>query len=73
MRVTPIPWEKTRFFVSSESRVGVDHIVDMDWRDEKWHRPRALCSCEQCQAKGFRVCKHIWKVVEYVKSHETSL
>lgn len=68
MTVTPIPFEKSRFFVSSESRSGVDHVVDLDWRDEKWHKPRALCGCEQCQAKGEGTCKHIFAVVDYLKT-----
>jgi hypothetical protein len=65
MIVTPIPMEPTRFWVSSESR-DIDHLVDLDWRDEKWHRPKAVCSCEQMQAKGFKVCKHIFCVADYV-------
>ncbi len=69
MTVTPITGELCRFFVSSESRSDVDHIVDMDWREEKWHRPRAKCGCEQVQAKGEATCKHIFAVVDYL-SHE---
>lgn len=71
MTVSPIPHEPARFFVSSESRPDVEHIVDLDWREQKWHRPTALCSCEQCQAKGFKVCKHIWQVVDFV-NHKTT-
>lgn len=67
MNVQQIPGETTRFFVSSESRTGVSHVVDMDWRDEKWHRPKALCGCEQVQAKGLPTCKHIFAVVDYLK------
>ena len=68
MTVSHIPGEYCRFFVSSESRAGIDHIVDMDWRDEKWHRPKAVCSCEQVQAKGLRTCKHIFAVVDYLNT-----
>ncbi len=68
MTVTPIPGELCRFFVSSESRKGVDHIVDMDWRDEKWHKSRARCGCEQVQCKDEPTCKHIFAVVDYLNS-----
>ena len=43
--------------MSSESR-DMDHVVDMDWRDEKWHKPKILCSCEEMQAKDKPFCKH---------------
>lgn len=69
MTVSPVPFEPSRFWVSSESRADVEHLVDLSWQDEKWHRPKALCSCEQCQAKGFKVCKHILIVAQWVNEH----
>ena len=68
MTVTRIPGEPTRFWVSSESRPEVEHLVDFDWRDEKWMKPKALCGCELCQAQGFKVCKHIFAVVDFLKT-----
>ena len=71
MNVEPVPFEPTRFWVTSESR-SIEHLVDFDWRDEKWHRPKAVCSCEQVQAKGFKVCKHILRVADFINHHETT-
>jgi leucyl-tRNA synthetase len=69
MTVTPIPGEYSRFFVSSESRSGVDHVVDMDWRDEKWMKPVAMCSCEEMFCKHKKRCKHVEQVIEWL-NHE---
>ena len=58
MTVTRIPGE-FRYWVSSESRSGIDHLVDLTWQEERWNKPIAKCSCEACQAQGVRYCKHI--------------
>ena len=70
MIVTQIPGE-FRYWVSSESRSGIDHLVDLTWQEERWNRPRALCSCEQMQCKGMPYCKHVLFLVNYL-THETT-
>lgn len=58
MTVTPIPWEKSRFFVSSESRSGVDHVVDLAYVEEGHKKSHAACGCESNFIYG-RLCAHI--------------
>ena len=56
MTIEAIPFECGRFFVSSESRKGMLHLVDLH---EK------TCSCEQCQRKDDHACKHLRATVEH--------
>lgn len=65
-----MPFEPTRFKVESESKPdGIPYyVVDFDWRDEQWHKPKAVCGCPDCFAKKFKPCKHVWRVVEFLKT-----
>lgn len=67
MTIRRIPGEM-RFWVSSESR-DIEHLVDLTWQEEKWHRPRFLCSCEQMSAKHMPFCKHVEFLVDTL-THE---
>lgn len=72
MTVTPVPFEPTRFWVSSERPNIEPYLVDFDNRDEKWSKPKAVCGCPDCFAKGFKPCKHIFRVVDYLNHHENT-
>jgi hypothetical protein len=61
--ITPIPFEQGRFYVQSQSR-PILHVVDLQWQEESWHKPKPFCGCEECMAKG-NVCRHILAVVDY--------
>jgi len=71
MTVTPIPHENGRFWVSSRSRPGLDHVVDLAYKDEPYKKPMQVCSCEAFCAnratKG-KTCAHIRRVLEHLKS-----
>lgn len=66
MTVTKVPHE-LRYWVSSESRSGLEHLVDLADRDEPWSRPVARCSCERVQCGHEKYCKHIKLVVQIEK------
>lgn len=59
MIIEPILGEPTRYFVKSETREDVFHIVDMD--DDG----KPNCSCEDSMTRH-RVCKHIRAVKEHL-------
>lgn len=60
MKVEPIPGERTRFFVQSESRPDVQHVVDLDYEGT------VVCGCEQMQAKKESSCKHVAAVAQHL-------
>jgi hypothetical protein len=72
LNVEPIPGEPDRFLVQSSSRPGIKHLVDLNYQEEPRDKPRAVCGCEQMQAKGALTCKHLQAVLEYKKHHETT-
>ena len=59
--ITPVPFEPTRFWVASESRRGLVHLVDADY-DGGW-----ACSCEQFMCRGIE-CKHIEAVKDEIEN-----
>jgi hypothetical protein len=67
--VEPIPFEPTRFFVASDSRKGMRHVVDLAY-DAEQRKPGAkcqpFCGCEDCMTRPDRICKHIVKVVKWI-------
>ena len=64
MTVEPIPGEPARWFVTSDSRPEMIHIVDMDYHGAP------ACGCEQYMVRG-QPCKHIAAVKqEQVKRWE---
>jgi hypothetical protein len=65
MTVEQIPFEPGRFYVWSESRADVCHVVDLRYQENPWNKPTPTCFCEQCAAKGFKVCKHLVATVEF--------
>ncbi len=72
MTVTPVQHSPTWFWVSSES--GKEpYLVDFDWREEPRSRPRAVCGCPDCFAKDFKVCKHIFRVADYINHEKARL
>lgn len=60
MKVEPIPGEHGSFWVQSESRPDVKHVVDLD------HEGKVVCGCEQMQAKNLLSCKHVAAVAQYL-------
>ena len=71
MKVTPIPGEPLCYLVQSESRSDVKHRVDLQYREEPWHKPVASCGCERMMAAHDATCKHILRVIEYEQSKQT--
>lgn len=69
MKVRPVPGEAERFFVSSDTRPEVDHIVDTAWVECPGDMPRPMCSCEESMAKG-RFCKHLMAVGQYLQGNK---
>lgn len=67
MTVAPVPFEPERFFVSSESRSDVCHIVDVRFKLEPWSKPVVACGCESNFIYG-RPCKHILAVANFLKA-----
>lgn len=65
MTVTPIEGEIGRFWVTSETRQDVVHVVDLRGKPDR-------CSCEQAQAKGDRYCKHLKAVIKHLTTYGTS-
>lgn len=63
MTVTRIPGE-FRYWVSSESRSGVEHLVDLAYVEEPWQKPHAVCSCWRCFCGHEKYCRHIEQVVK---------
>lgn len=63
--VKPIPGELGRFYASSRSRPGMDHIVDVSYQESPGDKPKPFCSCEDSFAKG-NVCAHIGAVIRYL-------
>lgn len=65
--MTVTPHDIGTFLVSSESgRNGVvAHLVDLAYVPDGHHKAKPVCSCHDCFAKGFRVCKHVIAVVEW--------
>ena len=57
MKITSVPYEPTRFWVESETRPDLLHLVDADY-EGRW-----ACSCEDCMVR-LRECKHIRAVRE---------
>ena len=57
MTASRIPFED-RWYVTSESRPGLVHVVDLHYQPESWMSPRPACGCEESMAKG-HTCKHI--------------
>ena len=55
-----IPNESARWFVLSESRPEITHIVDTEWEGGYG------CSCEQYMVRGLE-CKHIKAVKAELK------
>ena len=62
MTVRPVPGERDRYFVSSESR-DIDHIVDLDFEG------KIVCGCERSLIYN-ETCKHIKAVLDFVATHE---
>ncbi len=54
--IEAVPGELGRFYVSSESRQGMLHLVDLHDK---------TCSCEQCQCKNDHACKHLRAVAKH--------
>lgn len=52
MTVSPVDGEPTRYWVSSSTRPGVLHLVDLDYEG------KPACSCHDHQVRG-RICKHL--------------
>lgn len=73
MTITPVEHELTRYWVSSATRRGVQHLVDSDY-EGGW-----ACSCHDHQCRE-RECKHIravraavergWKMENSKRRHE---
>ena len=59
--VEPFHDEPTRFTVSSRTRPGMVHLVDLDDEDGK-----PACSCEQFLCRGIR-CHHIDAAQDFVR------
>lgn len=57
MRIAPVHFEPTRFWVESETRRGDWHMVDLD--DDG----KPGCSCHDFMCRD-RTCKHIEAVIE---------
>ena len=53
---TRIPHEP-RFMVASGTNPDQSYIVDLEWQEERWHRPRLKCGC----VKGLQdlPCVHV--------------
>lgn len=80
MKVEPVPFERTRFWVESESRPELLHLVDLSYQETPRDKPRAVCSCEDSMARGTKVCKHVravrlavYRHYEATKTHSKSL
>lgn len=63
-----IPFDNGTFLVSSRSRPGMQHLVDLCWQDSPKDKPRPACFCEAFAAnektKG-QPCAHILAAVDY--------
>lgn len=66
MKVRPIPGEADRFWVTSDSRPEVDHVVDVAWVECPGDQPMVKCSCERGLAHD-EPCRHIIALAEYLK------
>ena len=67
MSIEPVPFEPGRFYVKSDSRKNVLHLVDLAWQEESWQKPKPFCGCEESLAKG-HICKHILATVNFEKT-----
>ena len=65
--ITPIPFEPLRYWVQSDSRTDVLHVVDLAWQEEPRQRCKPFCSCERCLAQHEATCKHIAACVRWEK------
>jgi hypothetical protein len=59
LQVTPIAGEPDRFLVASQSRPGLDHVVDMNWQEHPRQKPHPSCGCEAVMCHGHKTCPHI--------------
>jgi hypothetical protein len=64
VNIVPIPFEQGRFYVQSESRPEVLHVVDLAWQEETWTKPHPQCGCERGLAHN-EYCKHLEAVVAW--------
>jgi hypothetical protein len=59
MNITPVEFERSRFWVTSATQAGVVHLVDLDYEGAP------ACSCEDFMCRN-RQCKHIRAVLEQI-------
>lgn len=68
MSVEPVPFEKWRYFVTSRSRPGQQHTVDLQYVEDGHTKPHCACGCESNFIYG-RPCPHIEAAVKYAQQH----
>lgn len=70
MEVFPDLAAQDWFWVTSRTRPGLCHLVDIAYQDEPWRTPYEACSCEAYTINLYtmgKVCPHIRAVRKYRK------
>ena len=60
------PLDNGTFLVSSRSRPGLQHLVDLCWQESPKDKPTIRCGCESSFIYG-RTCPHIIATVDHLK------
>jgi hypothetical protein len=63
--MTVQPYDNGTFLVASHPN-RPPYLVDLWFKEEKWSKPKPVCGCPDCFAKGFKPCKHILWLVNHL-------
>ena len=66
IHIEPVPFEDSRWFAWSGTDPIDAYIVDTQWQEEPWHKPKPFCGCPEMMAKHKKTCKHLDALNDYL-------